>query len=64
LCDLIIHALLLKHQKISVFEGAEELSAEQNVWTEMVEVIGVRRKLHHEERASSLHQRTFSIHSP
>jgi hypothetical protein len=49
---------------MSIFEGAEKLSVEQNVWTEMVEKIGVWRKLHYEERSSSLHQRTVSIHSP
>jgi hypothetical protein len=49
---------------MSVFEGVEELSAEQNVWTEMVEVIAVWRKLRYEERTSSLHQKTLSIRSP
>jgi hypothetical protein len=41
-----------------MFEGAEEFSAEQNVWTEMMEVRGVWRKLHYEEHISFVHQRT------
>jgi hypothetical protein len=49
---------------MSVFEGVEDISAEQNVWTEMEEVMGMWRKLCYEERISSLHQRTVSIHSP
>jgi hypothetical protein len=64
LCDLAVHALILQHQKLSVFEGVAELSVEQNVWTEMEEVIGVWRKLRYEERISSVHQRTVSMHSP
>jgi hypothetical protein len=64
LYDLVAHVHLLKHQQMSVFECAEEHSAGQNVWTEMVEVVGVWRKLHYEECTSSLHQRTVSIDSP
>ena len=47
-----------------MFEGVEELSAAHNVWTEMEEVTALWKKLCCEERISSLHQRTVSIHSP
>jgi hypothetical protein len=49
---------------MSVFEDVAELIAEESIWTEKKEVMGVWRKLHYEEQIYTFHQRTVSIHSP